>query len=30
MHVYLSRANRWDELVEEARREAAGEDGEVR
>ena len=30
MHVYLSRANRWDELVEEAQREAAGEDGEVR
>jgi hypothetical protein len=23
MHMYISRANRWDELVEQARREAA-------
>jgi uncharacterized membrane protein (DUF485 family) len=27
MHLYLSRANRWDELVERARRQAA--EGEV-
>ena len=25
MHLYVSRANRWDDLVERARREAAGE-----
>ncbi|CAA9383049.1 MAG: hypothetical protein AVDCRST_MAG22-31 [uncultured Rubrobacteraceae bacterium] len=32
MHFYLNRANRWDELIDRARREAAGEgeDGEVR
>jgi len=28
MHLYVSRANRWDELVERARHEAA--EGEVR
>jgi uncharacterized membrane protein (DUF485 family) len=28
MHLYVSRANRWDELVERARREAA--EGEAR
>jgi len=27
MHLYLSRANRWDELVDRARRQAA--EGEV-
>jgi uncharacterized membrane protein (DUF485 family) len=25
MHLYVSRANRWDNLIERARREAAGE-----
>jgi uncharacterized membrane protein (DUF485 family) len=25
MHLYVSRANRWDDLVDRARREAAGE-----
>ena len=25
MHLYVSRANRWDDLVDQARREAAGE-----
>ena len=25
MHLYVSRANRWDDLIERARREAAGE-----
>ena len=25
MHLYVSRANRWDDLVERARHEAAGE-----
>lgn len=30
MHVYVSRANKWDELVDRARREAASEAGEVR
>lgn len=28
MHVYLSRANRWDDLVDEARRQAAEGEGE--
>jgi uncharacterized membrane protein (DUF485 family) len=28
MHLYVSRANRWDELVDRARREAA--EGEAR
>jgi hypothetical protein len=28
MHLYVSRANTWDELVERARREAA--EGEAR
>ncbi len=26
MHLYLSRANKWDDLVDEARREAAKEE----
>ena len=30
MHLYVSRANRWDDLVDRARHEAAGETGEVR
>jgi uncharacterized membrane protein (DUF485 family) len=30
MHLYVSRANKWDELVDRARREAAGETGEAR
>lgn len=25
MHVYVSRANRWDDLVDQARQEAAGD-----
>ncbi len=28
MHVYLSRANRWDDLVDEARQQAARGEGE--
>ena len=27
MHLYVSRANRWDDLVDRARQEAAGEGG---
>jgi uncharacterized membrane protein (DUF485 family) len=27
MHLYVSRANRWDDLVERAREEAAGDAG---
>ncbi|MEJ7631226.1 MAG: DUF485 domain-containing protein [Rubrobacteraceae bacterium] len=27
MHVYVSRANRWDDLVDRARHEAAEDDG---
>ena len=27
MHLYVSRANRWDDLVERAREEAAGDTG---
>ncbi len=30
MHLYVSRANRWDNLVDRARQEAAGEGGEAR
>ena len=30
MHLYVSRANRWDDLVERARDEAAGEGGGAR
>jgi uncharacterized membrane protein (DUF485 family) len=30
MHLYVSRANRWDELVDRARHDATGETGEVR
>ena len=30
MHLYVSRANRWDDLVDRARHEATGEAGEVR
>jgi uncharacterized membrane protein (DUF485 family) len=30
MHLYVSRANRWDDLVDRARQEAAGETGEAR
>jgi uncharacterized membrane protein (DUF485 family) len=29
MHIYVSRANRWDDLVDRARQEAAGEAGEA-
>lgn len=28
MHLYLSRANRWDDLVDQARRQAAEGEGE--
>jgi len=28
MHLYVSRANKWDRLVDQAREEAAGEIGE--
>ncbi len=27
MHLYVSRANKWDDLVDRARQEAAGETG---
>jgi uncharacterized membrane protein (DUF485 family) len=30
MHLYVSRANKWDRLVEQARREAAEEEGLTR
>ncbi|MEJ7819876.1 MAG: DUF485 domain-containing protein [Rubrobacteraceae bacterium] len=30
MHVYVSRANKWDQMVDRARREAAEDTGEVR
>lgn len=30
MHLYVSRANRWDDLVDRARHEAAGEAREAR
>lgn len=30
MHVYVSRANKWDVMVDRARREAAEDAGEVR
>src|SRR5215210_428974 len=30
MHLYVSRANKWDDLVDRARREATEETGEVR
>ncbi|MBA2535445.1 MAG: DUF485 domain-containing protein [Rubrobacter sp.] len=29
MHLYVSRANKWDDLVDRARQEAAGETGEA-
>jgi uncharacterized membrane protein (DUF485 family) len=29
MHLYVSRANRWDDLVDQARQEAAGGAGEA-
>jgi uncharacterized membrane protein (DUF485 family) len=30
MHVYVSQANKWDRMVDRARREAAEDTGEVR
>ena len=30
MHLYVSRANRWDDIVDRARREAASEGGDGR
>lgn len=30
MHIYISRANKWDDMVDRARREAASEAGEER
>ncbi len=30
MHVYVSRANKWDQMVDRARHEAAEDTGEVR
>src|ERR671913_1161561 len=30
MHLYVSRANKWDDLVDRARQEATDEAGEVR